>query len=46
MILGLIAAGNIEVVITGDKNFIDIQEYGGARMPSPRGFWDLVKKQG
>jgi predicted nucleic acid-binding protein len=44
MVLGLIAPGEVEEIITGDKDLLVLQEYGGARILSPRSFWDLAKK--
>jgi len=45
MILGLIAPGDIDAIITGDKDLLVLKKYGGARIISPRGFWDSVRKQ-
>ena len=45
MILGLIAPGEVEAIITGDKDLLVIKEYAGARIISPRSFWDSARKQ-
>lgn len=42
MILGLVDPGSVEAIITGDKDLLDIQEYRGARVMSPRSFWDFA----
>jgi len=45
MILGLIAPGKVDAIITGDKDLLVIKEYGGAQIISPRTFWDTVRKK-
>ncbi|MFH0908822.1 MAG: putative toxin-antitoxin system toxin component, PIN family [bacterium] len=45
MILGLVAPGNAEAIVTGDKNLLVIKEYGGSRIMTPRSFWESSKKE-
>ena len=45
MVLGLIAPGKVDAIITGDKDLLVIKEYGGALIISPRSFWDTVRKK-
>jgi len=45
MILGLAAAGNAEIIISGDKDLLVIEEYGGAKIITPRQFWDENRRQ-
>jgi len=41
MILGLVKPGQVQAMITGDKDLLAVQEYGRAEILSPRAFWDL-----
>jgi len=40
MVLGLVAPGRAEAIVTGDKDLLVIEEFRQARILSPRGFWD------
>ncbi len=40
MILGLVVPGNADVIVTGDKDLLVITSYKGARIMTPRGFWE------
>ena len=44
MILGLVASGHAEVIVTGDKNLLVIKKYKEARIMTPRGFWESNTK--
>ncbi len=44
-ILGLVAPGNADVIVTGDKDLLVIKEYKKARIMTPRGFWESNRKQ-
>jgi putative PIN family toxin of toxin-antitoxin system len=44
MVLGLIAPGNADVVVTGDKDLLVIKQYKQARIMTPRSFWEVNKK--
>ena len=44
MVLGLVAPGNAEANITGDKDLLVIKEYGRARIMTPRSFWKSNQK--
>ena len=45
MILGLVVPGNIEAIVTGDKDLLVIKKYEKARIVSPREFWESSKKE-
>jgi len=45
MILGLVAPGNADAIVTGDKDLLVIKEYKKARIMTPRGFWESNKSQ-
>jgi len=44
MILGLIRPGKVEAIITGDKDLLVIKQFLGARILSPRDFWESSKR--
>lgn len=44
-ILGLVAPGNADVVVTGDKDLLAIKKYKKARIMTPRSFWESNKKE-
>lgn len=44
MILGLIAPGNADAVVTGDKGLLIIKQYKQARIMTPRSFWEANRK--
>jgi putative PIN family toxin of toxin-antitoxin system len=46
MILGLVGPGKADAIVTGDKDLLVIKEYKGARIVSPRRFWEWNKEQG
>jgi putative PIN family toxin of toxin-antitoxin system len=43
MILGLVRPGKIEAIVTGDKDVLVIEKFMGARILSPRDFWESSK---
>lgn len=45
MILGLVAPGNADAIITGDDDLLVIKEYKKARIMTPRSFWDSNKRE-
>ena len=45
MVLGLIEAGRAEVLVSGDKDLLVLRKFAGARVLSPRGFWEEVGKK-
>ena len=45
MVLGLIAPGNADIVITGDKDLLVIGKYKQARIMTPRSFWEANKNE-
>jgi len=44
MILGLVAPGHVEAIITGDKDLLVLKQYKTARIMTPRSFWESNKK--
>jgi uncharacterized protein len=45
MILGLVAPGNADAIVTGDKDLLVIKEFKKARIITPRGFWESNTKE-
>ena len=45
MILGLVAPGNADAIVTGDKDLLILKEYKKARIMSPRSFWESNRKE-
>lgn len=45
MILGLVIPGEAEAIVTGDKDLLVLKEYKGARIMTPRNFWESNKKE-
>ena len=45
MILGLVVPGNVDAIITGDKDLLVIKEYKNARIMTPRNFWESNRKE-
>ena len=43
-VLGLVVPGRDEAIVTGDKDLLVIGESEGARIMTPRGFWESNKK--
>jgi putative PIN family toxin of toxin-antitoxin system len=43
MILGLVRPGQIEAIITGDNDLLVLGQYGGAKIVTPRDFWESSK---
>lgn len=43
-VLGLVVPGNADVIVTGDKDLLVIRTYRGARIMTPRNFWEVNKK--
>ena len=41
-VLGLLAPGRAEMLVTGDKDLLVLGEFSGARILSPREFWEAV----
>jgi uncharacterized protein len=44
MILGLVAPGNADAIVTGDKDLLGIKKYKEARIMTPRSFWESNRK--
>lgn len=44
MILGLVAPGKVEVIVTGDQDLLVIKKYKSARILTPRAFWEASRK--
>lgn len=45
MILSLVAPGDVDAIITGDKDLLVLEKFRGARIITPRGFWDSARKE-
>ena len=45
MILGLVAPGNADAIVTGDKDLLVIKKYKEARIMTPRSFWESNRKE-
>jgi uncharacterized protein len=45
MILGLVAPGDADAIVTGDKDLLVIKEYKKARIMTPRNFWESNRKE-
>ncbi len=41
MVLGLVAPGDAEVIVTGDKDLLVLESFQGAAIMTPRAFWEL-----
>ena len=46
-VLASALAANAEVLVTGDRDLLEVSaQVPGLRITDPRGFWNLIKKQG
>jgi putative PIN family toxin of toxin-antitoxin system len=45
IILGEALAGGAAVLVTGDKDLLDLGEIPGLRIVNPRGFWESVRRR-
>ena len=45
VILGEALVLGADLLVTGDKDFLEIGEVPGIRILNPRGFWELVRGQ-
>lgn len=41
-VLGLAVASEADGIVTGDKDLLDLKEYGSIPILTPRGFWEIV----
>jgi len=46
MILGLVRPGGAEVIVTGDNDLLEIREFVGAQIRTPREFWKMNRNRG
>jgi putative PIN family toxin of toxin-antitoxin system len=44
IILGPVKPGHAQAIVTGDKDLLVVKEYAGAKILSPRAFWELEKE--
>lgn len=44
MVLGLVAPGAADIVVSGDKDLLVIGKFAGARIVSPRDFWEKMQR--
>lgn len=42
VVLGEALGGSADVLVTGDRDLLDLEGIPGLRIVDPRGFWDLV----
>ena len=42
-ILGTLVAAEAECLVTGDKDLLDLRQFGGAQIVSPRQFWSGLR---
>lgn len=45
MLLGLVRPGRADAIVTGDKDLLVIKKYLGARIMTPRSFWESNRKE-
>lgn len=45
MILGLVTPGNADAIVTGDEDLLVIKEFKGARIMTPRRFWESNRRE-
>jgi putative PIN family toxin of toxin-antitoxin system len=45
VILAEALAGNADVLVTGDKDLLDLGAVRGVRILDPRGFWQLIRRR-
>jgi len=43
-VLGTALAGSCTVIVTGDSDLLDLKQYRGIRILSPRQFWDYIRR--
>ena len=43
-VLGTALAGSCAVIVTGDSDLLDLKQYRGIRILSPRQFWDYIRR--
>jgi putative PIN family toxin of toxin-antitoxin system len=46
VILGEALASQADVLITGDKDLLELEDIPGLRVLDPRGFWELLRARG
>ena len=44
IVLGLVAPGAAEVLVSGDKDLLVLGKFSGARILSPRDFWETLQR--
>ncbi len=44
MVLGLVAPGAADIVVSGGKDLLVIGKFAGARIVSPRDFWEKMQR--
>jgi len=44
IVLGLVAPGAAEVLVSGDKDLLILGKFSGARILSPRDFWEMLQR--
>jgi putative PIN family toxin of toxin-antitoxin system len=46
MLLGLVIPGRIDVIVTGDKDLLVLEQFETARIMTPRVFWESTRGDG
>jgi putative PIN family toxin of toxin-antitoxin system len=46
MVLGLVAPGDVQVIVTGDKDLLVIEVFKGVPIMTPRAFWKFSQSEG
>jgi len=44
MVLGLVAPGVADIVVSGDQDLLVIGKFAGTRIVSPRDFWEKMQR--
>jgi putative PIN family toxin of toxin-antitoxin system len=45
MVLGLVAPGDAQAIVTGDKDLLVLEVYKGAPIMTPRAFWEFSQSE-
>ena len=46
MVLGLVAPGDAQAIVTGDKDLLVIEVFKGVPIMTPRAFWEFSQSEG
>jgi len=45
MLLGLVAPGHIDVIVSGDKDLLVLKRFKSSRIVTPRDFWESARRR-